>query len=119
MSTESPCVSMSYFNVIYPAHAHLEHSQDLRSSMAPSFLLGCALVALVPLAKASHFITRQAARDDVQLYTKQVRSALEAIDGIRDNNASEACADTTYASRLNERDFDGQLAQTLLCATLP
>lgn len=82
--------------------------------MAPSCLLLSTLAALSSLTAATPLIVRQVINDDVELYTMQVRSVLEAIKEIRDNNASEACADAAYASTLDHEGYDGRLAQTLL-----
>lgn len=84
--------------------------------MAPSIARLCALALVPSIVSATTLVVRRETSNDVQFYMMQVSSALEAIAGIRDKNASQACADVDYASSLDRQGYDGQLAQNLLYA---
>lgn len=74
-----------------------------------------ALFAVTLLSStATALETRQDVREGLGDYIRDFRSALVAVDRIRDDSASELCVDAEYADRLDSQGYNGLFAQMLL-----
>lgn len=85
--------------------------------MARLYLL-FSLAAILSFTVGVPLEIRQEANSEVVEYIKQIRSALTAIDSIRANDASRACADGTFQTTLSEQAYDRELVLKLLYAIL-
>lgn len=80
--------------------------------MAHPRVILSTLAAILSLTAASPLANRQV--NFPWQYVTRLNTALEAINSIRNNAASEGCSDPNYVASMDMGGYDGQFAQTLL-----